>query len=68
MFPANDPYECATGADALALVTEWNEFKQLDLTRLREVMRQPIMVDGRNVFDPATIRAAGFKYVSFGRP
>ena len=68
VFPANDPYECAAGADALALVTEWNEFKQLDLTRLREVMRQPIMVDGRNVFDPATIRAAGFKYVSFGRP
>jgi UDPglucose 6-dehydrogenase len=68
VFAANDPYECAAGADALALVTEWNEFKHLDLTRLRKVMRQPIMVDGRNVYDPATIRAAGFKYISFGRP
>jgi UDPglucose 6-dehydrogenase len=68
VFAANDPYECAAGADALALVTEWNEFKHLDLTRLRKAMRQPIMVDGRNVYDPATIRAAGFKYISFGRP
>ncbi len=68
IFAANDPYECAAGADALALVTEWNEFKHLDLARLRAVMRQPIMVDGRNVYDPATIRAAGFKYISFGRP
>lgn len=68
IFPANDPYECAAGADALALVTEWNEFKHLDLARLRKVMKQPIIVDGRNVYDPATIRAAGFKYVSFGRP
>ena len=68
VFTANDPYECAAGADAVALVTEWNEFKHLDLTRLRAAMRQPIMVDGRNVYDPATIRAAGFNYVSFGRP
>ena len=68
IIPARDPYECAAGADALALVTEWNEFKHLDLVRLRNLMRQPIIVDGRNVYDPATIRAAGFKYVSFGRP
>ncbi len=60
-------YEAAQGAQGLLLVTEWDEFRQLDLTRVREVMEVPILVDGRNLFDPATVRKAGFEYVSMGR-
>jgi UDPglucose 6-dehydrogenase len=60
-------YEAAQGAQGLLLVTEWDEFRQLDLTRVREAMEVPILVDGRNLFDPATVRKAGFEYVSIGR-
>ena len=62
-----DPYEAAEGANALLLVTEWEEFRALDLARLRELMSNPIIVDGRNVFDPAAVRALGFEYHSVGR-
>jgi UDPglucose 6-dehydrogenase len=51
----------------LLLLTEWNEFRQLDLSRLRSLMELPVLVDGRNVFDPATVGRAGFEYVSIGR-
>ena len=64
---ANNPYELAAGADALVLVTEWNEFKHLDLTRLRLAMRSPVFVDGRNVYEPAAMREAGFQYYGVGR-
>jgi UDPglucose 6-dehydrogenase len=64
---ANNPYELAAGADALVLVTEWNEFKHLDLTRLRLAMRSPVFVDGRNVYEPAAMREAGFQYYGIGR-
>ncbi|MBI4507116.1 MAG: UDP-glucose/GDP-mannose dehydrogenase family protein [Chloroflexi bacterium] len=60
-------YEAAEGADAVVVATDWNEFKQLDLRRLRRVMRQPVIVDGRNVYDPAAMRALGFVYVGVGR-
>jgi UDPglucose 6-dehydrogenase len=60
-------YEAVRGADALVLVTEWNEFKHLDLLKLRELMHQPILVDGRNVYDPAAMREAGFTYWGVGR-
>jgi len=60
-------YEAAQGAQGLLLVTEWDEFRQLDLERVREAMEVPILVDGRNLFDPATVRNAGFEYVSIGR-
>lgn len=63
-----DPYDAARGADCLVLMTEWDEFRHLDLTRLRSAMAQPIMVDCRNVFDPAHVRALGFTYSSVGRP
>ena len=63
----HDAYEAARGADAVVLLTEWNEFKQLDLRRLRDEMARPIFVDGRNVYDPATMAAAGFTYLSIGR-
>jgi UDPglucose 6-dehydrogenase len=62
------PYDVAVDADALAILTEWNEFKQLDLTRIRESMRQPIVVDGRNIYDPERMRQLGFTYLSVGRP
>src|SRR5262249_53258574 len=61
-----DPYDLAEGADALILVTEWNEFKQLDLGRLRRGMRRPVLIDGRNLYDPAAMAAAGFDYRSIG--
>ncbi len=64
---AADPYALAVDCDALVLVTEWNEFKQLDLTRLRTAMRRPILVDGRNMYDPSRLQDAGFTYEGVGR-
>jgi UDPglucose 6-dehydrogenase len=63
----DEPYAAAEGADALLLVTEWNEFRQLDLARLKRTMRQPVLIDGRNVWDAAKARAAGFTYYGVGR-
>jgi len=60
-------YEAARGAQALLLLTEWEEFRQLNLLRLREVMEVPVLVDGRNLFDPDAARKAGFEYVCMGR-
>ncbi len=65
---AKDEYDAAKGADALAVVTEWPRFKALDLKRLKRAMRTPVLLDGRNVFDPPTARAAGFEYAGVGRP
>ncbi|MFA7596126.1 MAG: UDP-glucose/GDP-mannose dehydrogenase family protein [Novosphingobium sp.] len=61
------PYAAADGADAIALVTEWDAFRALDLERIKAVVKAPVMVDLRNVYDPAEMRAAGFTYVSIGR-
>ncbi|MBI2216670.1 MAG: UDP-glucose/GDP-mannose dehydrogenase family protein [Candidatus Rokubacteria bacterium] len=63
----NSAYEAATGADAVALVTEWNEFKFLNLERLRRVMRRPLIFDGRNLWEPERMRRLGFEYHSIGR-
>jgi UDPglucose 6-dehydrogenase len=63
----DEPYAAAEGADALLLVTEWNEFRQPDLPRLKQVMKQPVLLDGRNVWDAARCRAAGFTYYGVGR-
>jgi UDPglucose 6-dehydrogenase len=65
---AGDPYEAAWGAHCLVLCTEWEEFRALDLRALREVMLYPVIVDGRNVFDPETMRELGFTYYPTGRP
>jgi UDPglucose 6-dehydrogenase len=62
-----DPYEVAGGADALILVAEWNEFKQLDMARVRDLMKQPVLLDGRNVYDPRRMRELGFVYRGMGR-
>jgi len=61
------PYEAATGADAVVLVTEWNEFKFLDLERLRGLLRRPLLFDGRNLWEPERMRRLGFEYHSIGR-
>ena len=60
-------YEAAKGADCLVLMTEWNQYRALDLARLRELMRQPVFIDLRNVYDPETVRRAGFAYAGVGR-
>jgi UDPglucose 6-dehydrogenase len=64
---AASAYEAAQGADAVAVVTEWNEFKFLNLDRLRSVMRRPVVFDGRNVWEPERMRRLGFEYHSIGR-
>jgi UDPglucose 6-dehydrogenase len=62
-----DAYEACEGAEVLVLVTEWNEFRMLDLERIKELMREAVMVDLRNIYDPPRMRAAGFQYESVGR-
>ena len=62
-----DAYEVASGADALVLVTEWNEFRQLDMPRVKQLMRRPVLVDGRNIYDPAVMKSLGFAYRGIGR-
>jgi len=64
----SDPYEALEGADGLFLVTEWNEFRQPDFDRMKQLMRQPTIFDGRNVFDPKRLQERGFKVYSIGRP
>ncbi|MGV9007448.1 MAG: UDP-glucose dehydrogenase family protein [Brevundimonas sp.] len=61
------PYEAVTGADAVVILTEWNQFRALDLDRIKLLMRQPVMVDLRNVYRPDDMRARGFTYSSIGR-
>jgi len=63
----DDPYKAADGADCVVLLTEWNEFRALDLPRLAKGMTTAAMADLRNIYDPTDARAAGFKYVSIGR-
>ncbi|MBE9471626.1 MAG: UDP-glucose/GDP-mannose dehydrogenase family protein [Chloroflexi bacterium] len=64
---AENAYALAEGCDALVVVTEWNEFKQLDLARIRELMDRPVLIDGRNIYDPATMEELGFYYRGVGR-
>ena len=62
-----DAYAVAEGADALVIVTEWNEFRQLDFDRLKKLMRAPVVIDCRNVYDPKVLDRHGFTYVGVGR-
>lgn len=62
-----DPYELAVDADALVVCTEWNEFKQIDLNRIRSSMHTPVVVDGRNLYEPEIMRERGFIYQAVGR-
>jgi UDPglucose 6-dehydrogenase len=62
-----DSYDAVTGADALVIMTEWNEFRVLDLDRIRTLLRHPVVFDCRNVYQPETMQKMGFRYHSFGR-
>ncbi|ODS53200.1 MAG: UDP-glucose 6-dehydrogenase [Acidobacteria bacterium SCN 69-37] len=65
---ARNAYDALKGADALLVVTEWNEFREPDFARMRRAMRTPIVIDGRNIFEPKQLRELGFTYASMGRP
>jgi UDPglucose 6-dehydrogenase len=62
-----DAYAATAGADAAVLVTEWNEFKSLDMERIRDHMRRPLLIDGRNLYDPAQLSRLGLEYVGVAR-
>ena len=61
-------YEAVRGADALAILTEWNEFRTPDFTRIKECLKRPLIFDGRNLYDPKVLEGLGFRYFSMGRP
>ncbi len=65
---ATDAYQAAEGADALLILTEWEEFATLDLARMHSLLKYPIVLDGRNLYEPAVMRRHGFSYYSVGRP
>ena len=68
LVPCSDAYETARGADALILMTEWNQFRTLDFTKLKSFLRQPLFFDLRNVYDSDRITSLGFRHISVGRP
>ena len=61
------PYRCAEGADALVIVTEWEQFRALDLERLKSVMKAPVLIDLRNIYPVDDMLGSGFRYESIGR-
>ncbi len=63
----DDSYAAVKGADALIILTEWNEFRVLDLDRIKRQLREPVVIDCRNIYNPAVMRGKGFRYSSFGR-
>ncbi len=65
---AKNAYRALAGADALLIVTEWNEFREPDFVKMKKAMTQPLILDGRNLYHPAQVRGAGFTYHSIGRP
>ncbi len=66
--PCTDLYEAAKGSDALVIMTEWNQFRNLEFDRLKMLLRQPVLIDLRNVYEPERVAGMGFRYVSVGRP
>ncbi|MFH1037598.1 MAG: UDP-glucose/GDP-mannose dehydrogenase family protein [PVC group bacterium] len=62
-----NPYQVAEGAEALIIITEWNEFKEMDLKKIKEFLHQPVVIDGRNIYDPEKMERLGFIYKSVGR-
>jgi UDPglucose 6-dehydrogenase len=65
---AKSAYDALKDADALLIVTEWNEFREPDFSKMKNLMKQPVIFDGRNIFEPKQIRGLGFTYTSIGRP
>ena len=68
IIPCQNTEETARDADALVLLTEWNEFRNLDFTKLKSLMRKPVLIDLRNVYEPSRVTQFGFRHVSVGRP
>jgi UDPglucose 6-dehydrogenase len=68
LVPCRDAYETATGTDALVLMTEWNEFRNLNFDKLKKLMRRTILIDLRNVYESSRVTEFGFRHVSVGRP
>jgi UDPglucose 6-dehydrogenase len=62
-----DAYDAAKGSDAVVIITEWNQFRNLDLGRLKNLMKTPVFIDLRNIYEPGKVREIGFKYVAVGR-
>jgi UDPglucose 6-dehydrogenase len=62
-----NPYEACKGSDCLLVVTDWNEFKELDFNRIKKLLKRPVIVDGRNIYDPKKMRKLGFTYIGIGR-
>ena len=62
-----NPYDAAKGCDALIILTEWKEFKEMDIARIKNLMRRPLVIDGRNMFDSSHMQSLGIDYVSIGR-
>jgi UDPglucose 6-dehydrogenase len=62
-----DAYEVAKDCDCLVIITEWNEFKELDFKRLKKIMKQPVIMDGRNIYDPGKMKSFGFRYFGIGK-
>ena len=65
---SNDAYGTMEGADAVVLLTEWNQFRNLDLDRMTKLLRNPTIVDLRNIYSPSYMKSAGFNYSCIGRP
>jgi len=63
----NDVYKMVENCDALVVVTEWNEFKQLDFEKIKNLLRTPVIYDGRNIYDPLQMKELGFNYRAIGR-
>lgn len=64
---SENPYQALEESEALLLITEWNEFKELDLLKIKKIMKQPIIIDGRNIYDPTKVKTLGFLYRGIGR-
>lgn len=64
---ATDPYEAAKDADVLAIITDWNDFKDLDLGKIKELLKNPLIIDGRNIYDREKVRSFGINYIGMGR-
>lgn len=67
VYFAKDSYDAAKGCDCLLILTEWNEFKELDFSRLKKIMRRPLIIDGRNLYDKDKLAKSGFTYIGIGR-
>jgi len=62
-----DPYQAASGSDCLLIVTEWDEFKELDFARIKKLLKRPLIIDGRNIYEPKVMKRLGFTYIGIGR-